>query len=67
MIQKTLIVFIEDCPFLTLWWNYGNFSSQDSFKNDAFVYFLFRPTRVTFQRIFSLGVPYLIIEICESI
>ena len=34
--------------------DFGNFSSPDSFKNDAFVYFLFRPTRVTFQRIFSL-------------
>ena len=34
--------------------DFGNLSSPDSFKNDAFVYFLFRPTRVTFQRIFSL-------------
>ena len=34
--------------------DFGNFSSPDSFKNDAFVYFLFRPKRVTFQRIFSL-------------
>ena len=30
--------------------DFGNFSSLDNFKNDAFVYFLIRPMRVTFQK-----------------